>query len=206
MMTVEQEKMQTPAYILDIRNGKYSKTGAIAKLLKECGIRRFPVNPWRIARTLNFEVFETTFKNANISGMMIDAHTVPPILEKFNCKRAIIVNKSEPRNIQSFTIAHELGHFLYDCNDDENWFDAYHISKEKKDGPLSEKEQEEKKIEDMRDEFAAMLLMPESLFRDYVDSSENRDNKKALASELAKVCLVEEVAVEKRFEELGIEF
>lgn len=199
-------KMQTPEYILDIRAGKYSKTGAITKLLKECGIKSFPVNPWQIARTLNFQVFEATFKNKNTSGMMIDALEVPAVLEKFNCKRAIILNKAEPKNVQSFTIAHELGHFLYDCNDDVNWFDAYHISKERQGEELTEKERIEKSKEDMRDEFAAMLLMPEGLFRDYVNSSENRNNKKLLTNEIAKVCLVEEIAVEKRFKELGIEF
>ena len=39
-----EEKMQTPEYILDIRSGKYSKTGAVMTILKECGISEFPIN------------------------------------------------------------------------------------------------------------------------------------------------------------------
>ena len=124
-------KMYTPEYILDIRNGKYSETGAVAKILQECGINNFPINVWEIARILNFQVLEATFKDNAVSGMMVDALTVPPILNEFNCKRAIILKRNESKNMQSFTIAHELGHFAYDCNEETNYFDARHIKDKK---------------------------------------------------------------------------
>ena len=50
-----------------------------------------------------------------------------------------------------------------------------------------------------------MLLMPEIMFREYISASVNRNDRKKLIEEMAKVCMVEEVAVEKRFRELGIE-
>lgn len=138
-----------PEYILDIRNGKYSKSGAVAKILNENGIKEFPVNVWEIARNLNFEVFDATFEKDNISGMMIDALEVPPMLAKFDCKRAIILNRKEPKNVQSFTVAHELGHFVFDCNEESNYFDALHTKDRKN---LSKEELSQKEKEDQIDE------------------------------------------------------
>ena len=200
------EKMQTPDYILDIRKGKYSKEGAVSAILRECNITKFPINVWNIARKLNFRVLEATFRDKNTSGMMIDADEVPEILKDFGCKRAIILNRNEEKNIQSFTIAHELAHFAYDCNESINCFDAYHISRERDGEELTAEERADKEKEDERDRFAAMLLMPEEMFRTYVNSSKNRNNRSQLAKELSEVCLVAEEAVERRFDELGIIF
>lgn len=186
-------KVPTPKYILDIRAGKYSKLRAAKKILEECGQSKFPINVWQIARELDFKVFEAKFQNNNISGMLIDALEVPQVLKKFNCKRAIILNKNDQKNVQSFTIAHALGRFVYECNENENCFDAYHISRENEN-------------EDRMDEFAAMLLMPEIQFREFINSSPYRWDKKMLEKEMSKVCMVEETAVNRRFEELGISF
>lgn len=199
----EKSKMFTPEYIIDIRNGKYSRTGAVTKILRECGVNEFPVNVWEIARMLNFEVFDATFTQDNISGMMIDALEVPPMLERFHCKRAIILNKKEPKNIQSFTVAHELGHFAYDCNEETNYYDALHTKGKES---LTEEEKLAKAKEDEIDEFAAMLLMPGTMFLEYINKSSNRYDRNALRAEMAKVCMVEEDAVDKRFDELKIKF
>jgi hypothetical protein len=88
-------------------------------------------------------VLKTPFKNNNTSGIMVDALEVPHILKKFGCKRAIILNRDEAKNMQSFTIAHELAHFIYDCNEKENFFNAYHISRRNK-GNLTEDERKNK--------------------------------------------------------------
>lgn len=199
----EKGKMKTPQYVLDIREGKYSKTGAVNEILHECGISEFPINAWEIARNLNFEVFDATFKKDNISGMLVDALEVPPMLEQFGCKRAIILNRNEPKNVQSFTVAHELGHFMYDCNEETNYYNAFHTKNKKR---LTPKEEERKEQEDKIDEFAAMLLMPETMFLQYINKSDNRYDRSALKSEMAKVCMVTEEAVDKRFDELKIEF
>lgn len=202
----ERVKMATPDYVLDIRKGLYSFSGGIAKILKESNIKSFPINVWDIARKLNFEVLEATFKNEHTSGMMIDALEVPNVLKPFNCKRAIILNKQEKKSMQSFTIAHELGHFIFHCNENENCFDAYHISREKDEINYTNAEIVQKEKEDEMDKFAAALLMPESMFMDFISKSPNRHDKVKLTKEMAKVCMVEEIAVEKRFAELGIEF
>lgn len=199
----EKTKMFTPEYILDIRKGKYSKTGAVARILQECGINSFPINVWEIARKLNFEVFDATFKESNVSGMMIDALTIPPMLEKFGCKRAIVLNRNERKSMQSFTVAHELGHFVFHCDEETNYFDARHTKNKEK---LTDEEKIQKQKEDQIDEFAAMLLMPETMFVEFINNSPNRQNRELLKKEMAKVCMVEEDAVDKRFDELKIEF
>lgn len=198
--------MFTPEYILDIREGNYTKEEATLRILNECGETKLPINPWQIARKLNFKVLEATFKNKNISGMMIDAIEVLDILKPFECKRAIILNRDESKQVQSFTIAHELAHFVYDCNEKSNCFDAYHISRDKQSHELNDAEKDEKRREDLMDEFAAMLLMPEVLFREYINNSPNRNNKEKLTKELTQVCMVEETAINKRYDELGITF
>ena len=204
--TVKGSKVFTPEYILEIREGNYTKDEATTKILHECGQTRFPINPWQIARKLNFKVLEASFRNKSISGMMIDALEVPDVLKPFGSKRAIILNKDESKQMQSFKIEHELAHFVYDCNEQSNCFDAYHVSRDKGEHELNEGEQEEKKREDDMDEFAAKLLMPEILFREYINNSPNRNNKEILTRELARVCMVEETAVDKRYEELDISF
>lgn len=199
-------KMSTPEYILDIRNGKYLKEAAIYKILSECHIDSFPINVWEIARILNFEVLEANFKDDHTSGILIDATTVPKVLEKFGTKRAIILNKKEPKNVQSFTIAHELGHFIYEANEKDNLFSAHHICKAKQKNKFNLNERKKKNNEDQMDEFAAMLLMPEKMFKNYIRMSNNRYDKMQLAEEMAKVCMVEEEAVLRRFSELRIKF
>lgn len=202
---MESKKMATPEYVYDIRNGKYTLDGAIHKILNECNIKSLPVNPWFIAKTFNFEIFNADFKEQNISGMMIDAISVPSALKAYKCKRAIILNRKESVKTKAFTIAHELAHFIFDCNEKGNCFDAYHITKEKQD-TLSDEELEKKNIEDQRDKFAASLLMPENLFVEYINNSLNRFDRGKLKKEMSEVCCVEEEAVERRFEEIGINF
>ena len=177
----EKVKMFTPEYVLDIRRGKYSRTGAATKILQECGIGSFPVNVWEVARKMNFEVLEASFKENNVSGMMIDALEVPTRLKEFGCKRAIILNRDESKNMQSFTIAHELGHFVFDCNEETSYFDARYTKNKEK---LSEEEIIQKKNEDKIDEFAAMLLMPEIMFVEYINNSPNRYDREILKKEM----------------------
>lgn len=92
---------------------------------------------------------------------------------------------------------------MFDCNEESNYYDAFH-TKNKQELTSEEKVQKEK--EDEIDEFAAMLLMPETMFLEYIGKSPNRYDRDALKAEMSKVCLVEETAVDKRFDELKIDF
>lgn len=192
-------KMATPDYVQDIRRRRYTADGAVMKILKECGMKlEPPINVWAIARQLNFEVFEAGFKDAKVSGMMIDSKKVVKML---GCKRAIVLNREENKERQAFTVAHELAHFVLHCNDRTDFFEAYHWGKEKR--SLTEEEKQKKKLEDEADKFAAMLLMPTNTFSDVYQQLRNKYDTTELIRAMSKIFMVEDEAVKRRIREIG---
>ena len=183
-------KMATPDYVQDIRRRRYTADGAVMKILKECGMKlEPPINVWAIARQLNFEVFEAGFKDAKVSGMMIDSKKVVKML---GCKRAIVLNREENKERQAFTVAHELAHFVLHCNDRTDFFEAYHWGKEKR-----------SLTEDEADKFAAMLLMPTNTFSDVYQQLRNKYDTTELIRAMSKIFMVEDEAVKRRIREIG---
>lgn len=192
-------KMATPDYVQDIRRRRYTADGAVMKILKECGMKlEPPINVWAIARQLNFEVFEAGFKDAKVSGMMIDSKKVVKML---GCKRAIVLNREENKERQAFTVAHELAHFVLHCNDRTDFFEAYHWGKEKR--SLTEEEKQKKKLEDEADKFAAMLLMPTNTFSDVYQQLRNKYDTTELIRAMSKIFMVEDEAVKRRIRGIG---
>ena len=89
------------------------------------------------------------------------------------------VNKEKKEHVARFTIAHELGHFCLHKEYISHWSSEFFYS-------LSPKDQ--KDMETQADMFAAMLLMPEALFREkYFDLQttkgrlENQECKRLLS-------------------------
>lgn len=198
------EKLGVPEFIKDIRRGKYTLDMAIAEVLSYCQIRTAPVNVWAIARTLGFEVLEATFTKRSeiLSGLMFDAKTELSI-DEAKAKRAIVINKKCSKEVQAFTIAHEIGHFALHCSDDSDFYEAIHITKVKK-CELTDEEIEKKRREDEADSFAAALLMPAQQFEEmYMKFIETRSIEETI-NDLTKAFVVEREAVCKRIEELGI--
>ncbi len=70
------------------------------RLLREAGVFQPPVNPVQIAQNLELNVEFVAFsgESAEVSGLF-----------DFD-SRTIMVNREDPGNRQTFTIAHELGH------------------------------------------------------------------------------------------------
>ena len=201
-MSRENEKLKTPDYVFDIRNGKYNTEPAITLLLEKCNVKKVPpINVWEIARQLNFKVFEADFKDPSLSGMMVDSRNKVAI---FDCKRAIILNKNENSGVQAFTIAHEIAHFLLHCNESKEFFEAYHITRNKEREEMTSEERIKQVVEDEADSFAASLLMPTSLFQEYYYRLKNGKSIENLTSELSKIFMVEEEAIERRYKEVGI--
>lgn len=200
--TIE-KKLLTPEYVKDIRSGKYANCmeEAVEAILKNCNIEKFPINMWRIARTLNFTIFDAKSKRKNISGVMFDGMHSPKIVESFGTKRFIILNREKTKEMQMFTLAHEIGHFVLHCNDETEFLEAYHGYRNKDSESM---DSYIKKSEKEADQFATELLMPTRLFKDYICSSNNRYDKKLLAREMSIVCVVEEDAIYKRLEKLKI--
>lgn len=84
-----------------------------------------------------------------------------------------------------------------------NYYDALHTKGKE---TLTEDERKQKENEDKIDEFATMLLMPETMFLQYINKFPNRYDRSALRAVMAKICMVEEKAVDRRFNELKITF
>lgn len=69
------------------------------KLLKECGYVKPPIDPVQIAKMLGISVHSASFPNPEVSG-----------LYDFE-KNIIYINDRDSVERQTFTIAHEIGHF-----------------------------------------------------------------------------------------------
>jgi len=199
-------KIATEDYVLEIRAQKYPLEMAAKVLLEQTGINTYPINVWEIARKLGFKIFDAKFDDKNVSGMMFDKSETPDVLIDIDkeAKRAIILNKAESKENQAFTVAHEIGHFVLHVDETNDFFEAFHVTREKDENQLTEQEKTKKIQEDVADKFAAMLLMPSDVFKYHIETSPNKNNRETLEKELSEAFLVSSKAVKKRFEELEI--
>lgn len=106
-----------------------------------------PVNVISIAEGLGFKVVPHDFPDTMSATIVIE-----------NGIKAIGVNKSHPIVRQSFSIAHELGHYL-SGHDDFSYEKKTFIEKDKRYLDPSHR------VEEEADEFAAELLMPEFMLK-----------------------------------------
>lgn len=195
----------TPGYILEIRkeigDKKITYDEAVRKILCQNNMEEIiPVNVWELARRLGFNVLEGNFQDKHTSGMMIDSQE---IINPFRSKRVIIINRLDSDEIQAFTIAHELGHFILHKKGQETFFEAFHFAYTLAGkNELSSDVWLRKAREDEADYFAACLLMPRDKFINSVITSRNRNSNMWLIKELAITYMVPEEAVEKRIKEI----
>lgn len=121
-----------------------------AALLSRFGISRPPVNPERIAEQLGIRVEFADFEpdmSKEISGLFdFDSNT-------------IIVNRDLPTNRKTFTIAHELGHAL--MHRDYVASEGYQVL------PRTNHHADKPAVEREADVFAACLLAPRSMLKEY---------------------------------------
>ncbi|MBK8139459.1 MAG: ImmA/IrrE family metallo-endopeptidase [Chloroflexi bacterium] len=144
-----QNHCQKPNSITSISNDM-SPWQAAAEVLRITQVNYPPVSPEAVADKLNIPVFEWTLPD-EISGLFV-SH------EDGVC---IGVNQSHPKVRQRFTVAHELGHFVYSSGQDifVDFTDSSSI-----DLHNDQKRSAEKKA----NIFAADLLMPKiSLKKDF---------------------------------------
>lgn len=183
-------KRITPKYVLDIRENRYSIDNAIRKIFEECGIDSYPVNVFDIARKLNFDIKYVNFIGDKIGGAMWDGMEELEIAG-MKSKRLMLINNNDTPAKRAFTVAHELGHFMLHCDEGANFYEKFHAE-----------ERDDKTREDEADFFGINLLMPSWIMRAYIDKNRGL-SKRELVDNICADFLVEKVAVEKRFEELG---
>lgn len=137
---------------------KYAEEGSSAgeaifeKVWLDISREELPVNPVRIADTFGIQIKEKDLP-VNISGLIIKHHNMDPI---------IVVNSNDSENRQRFTIAHELGHYVYKMlhNDEEAEYEYVDYRDENSSNGSDDEEI-------FANNFAASLLMPGKLVRKY---------------------------------------
>ena len=116
-------------------------------------ITEAPVDVEFIAKQLGFEVHPFDFPNE-----------ISAAIKTIDSLKVIGVNSSHPKTRQRFSIAHELGHYLSGHEEFDEEKRAFVDPSKKYLSPQFKQEEE-------ADEFAAELLMPESLLN--IDVLEN---------------------------------
>ena len=108
----------------------------------------------------------------------------------------MLINAYENRGHQRFTMAHELGHYIFDYDGKSDFADEYSLDKER----LTSE------TEIRVNRFAATLLMPKDIFTDkYKLFSLLGYKKETIVNELSDIFDVSETAILRRIGELGLE-
>ena len=113
-----------------------------------------PIN--RIAKDFGITPYTTTNLENNLSGVIYVGGTTKKM---YHTDKVIFVNKNEPRKHQRFVIAHEIGHYLFDCLPNDKYNDSKIVFAE-----TYFKGQQNSEKEIKADQFAAELLMPAEVF------------------------------------------
>lgn len=150
--------------------------GVIELLQERTGLRYPDSSLFSIAEALDLEIYTKTFTQTDNST---EINGVIEYTGSTNPKAKIFINSAHAKNRKSFTIAHEMGHFLLHPSEEKYRVDIVDYSK-----PESVDETE-------ANYFAASLLMPKGEFVKLVKLA-------APDTEIAKYFGVSEVAVKKR--------
>ena len=129
--------------------------------------------------------------NSDISGLIGVSDSLKA---KHGTKRVIKINKNESRGHQRFTMAHELGHYIFDYNGKDEYANAYTLTTRTND------------VNEIRaNRFAAALLMPQEEFKNrfHTYKKDNYDMTNIIKL-LSLDFDVSETAVERRIKELDI--
>lgn len=169
-------------------NEKISICKKAEEVRHDYGITDFPVEPTLIAKELKIEIKEVGFKKH-------DGYVVSGGIIKDNSNFIIYVNNQDSMNRKRFTIAHELGHYFLNHLDNKGQYVDLHRE------ATYIKSQEE--IE--ADEFAACLLMPETLIKEKFNIlSILKFDKDTIVDKLANSFFVSQSAMKYRLVNLNL--
>lgn len=186
------KKLSVPQYVKEIKSGTCTIDNAIKIILLENHITTPPINVFKIARSMNFDLFSVSFEDDDIKGIMVDSDKK---YKPFNSQRFIVINKNDYNTRQLFTVGHEIGHFILHCNNKVNFYERYTENKNCKGD--TEKEQ----IEKQADFFSASLLMPSSWVDDFILKLKKNSpniNDNSIITLLSQYFLVSEETAKRR--------
>ena len=178
--------------IREIKNKNYKIEDAgqaSEKVLKHFNNDEIPVPIVSFAQKFGFKVFQQPMEDKMGGCIVVD----PSWKKRFGTDKLIVVNSTHNSGHKRFTIAHELGHYLFDFeNKQKPYYNAYFADDSDTD------------VERRVNQFAANLLMPENEFRrEYNHLKEVAGYNRTIA-ELADFFGVSLKAVELRVEELDL--
>lgn len=155
--------------------------------IKTAGV---PVKIIEICRNMGFSIFQQDLPKKICGYIAIDGE----LKDRFGTDRIITVNMNESNKRRRFTVAHELGHFLFHFDPNNiQFYNAFEHDHEENEMPS----------EDLANRFAAELLMPADKFKkEYDRIYRNRSNSSEqlyeTIQELSDLFLVPPKAVEMR--------
>ncbi len=188
----EEKRKETAPYILDARKKNLSHKQVVERILSENRITAAPIPVVSIAESMGFSVYFATFNDQNIAGIMFDAEKP---WGPFEDNRVIAINRKDYATRQNFTVAHEVGHFVLHCSQDNNFYERYMHGLDR-----GQKEKTEKEA----NSFAAELLMPESMVRSFLNTLPEQITRAQAALEISRKFIVSTKAAHLRMDELGI--
>lgn len=160
---------------------------------KENGIDSAPVEIIRICNDLGIKVFENYLKE-DVSGLII---VDDKKWEEYDSDKFILVNLYESAARRRFTVAHELAHYILHRNGNKLY--AHRDMNTNDTLPTIERE---------ANYFAANILMPEEVLKDFIwDVKVNSVGKVPrfiMAKKVADAFAVSEAAAEVRLKQLGM--
>ena len=119
----------------------------------------FPVKVVELSKKLGFEIYRASFDDEQQSGLIVVDSSLPENMEVTSSK-VVFLNRNDSTAHQRFTVAHELGHYIFDYREENTptYCEAYITN----DDPEKESSEKERRV----NRFAAELLMPRKAFVD----------------------------------------
>lgn len=192
----KKEKLRN--YISDIKNKLLSGEMVMPeevskKILAIWEVEEPPVPIIEITKALGFRIFEQKYEESTLSGFIAIDNEYQ---EMFKTDKLISLNKEDNEGHKRFTISHELCHYIFDFNPRimTSYSNPYITTNA------------EDPTERQANTFAANLLMPKDIFmKEYEKMQAEGASLYDTIGELSAKFLVSPKAIEKRFEEVGIE-
>ena len=145
-----------------------------------------------ILSNLEFGIFQSNLEPSSLSAYI----AVDPKFESvFGASKITCVNVNDNAGHKRFALAHELGHYIFDFDDNKmiSYYNTYFVNQE-------EDSQGELRV----NQFAANLLMPAKIFMEKYNEYKKLQSKADIVKALCKYFIVSPTAVLKRFSELGV--
>lgn len=158
----------------------------VAILLDRLGNPSFPIPVEDIIRAMGFSLYSSTTLRPNISAIIaVD----DKLNSKFQNNKVVVSNRNDTVAHQRFAIAHEIAHFIFDCEMNKEFYDTYNTDADYSKEPT----------EIRANLFAAELMMPYSDFESYIAKQGNNISHDLLLNKISENFGVPKTAVARRY-------